>query len=278
MKKAGEPVSKIGRVEKTMKQYGERAAAGGLRRKLFDLVDGSAGVNDADPYDYAMIVVIVLSLVPLGFKQSTPFLYWLDKVTAVLFVADYLLRWFTADILLRRGPWSFLLYPFTFMALIDLLCILPSFTVIADGVRVLKLIRLLRALRVFRAAKLLRYSRSLLLIVDVIRGQRKPLLAVLVLAVGYIIVSAMIVFNIEPETFGTFFDAVYWAAMSLTTVGYGDIYPVTMAGKGITMLSSFFGIAIVALPAGIMTAGYMDQVKKERAEAGADADETQEDD
>ena len=83
-------------------------------------------------------------------------------------------------------------------------------------------------------------------------------MAVCTLALGYIIVSALIVFNVEGDSFETFFEAIYWATVSLTTVGYGDIYPVTTAGRIITMISSIFGIAIVALPAGIITAGYMD--------------------
>ena len=81
------------------------------------------------------------------------------------------------------------------------------------------------------------------------------------LAGGYILLSALVIFNVEPETFDTFFDAIYWAAISLTTVGYGDIYPVTTAGRIVTMISSFVGIAIVALPAGIITAGYMDVIQ-----------------
>ena len=76
-------------------------------------------------------------------------------------------------------------------------------------------------------------------------------------------VSALVVFNVEPDSFSNFFDAVYWATVSLTTVGYGDIYPVTTIGRIITMLSSIFGIAIVALPAGIITAGYMNELRKE---------------
>ena len=80
------------------------------------------------------------------------------------------------------------------------------------------------------------------------------------------LVSALIVFNVEPDTFENFFEAVYWATVSLTTVGYGDIYPVTTIGRVVTMVSSFVGIAIVALPAGIITAGYMDRIQKEKHE------------
>jgi hydroxymethylpyrimidine pyrophosphatase-like HAD family hydrolase len=73
-------------------------------------------------------------------------------------------------------------------------------------------------------------------------------------------VYALVIFNVEPNTFHTFFDAIYWATISLTTVGYGDIYPVTTLGRMITMVSSFMGIPIVALPAGIITAGYMKEI------------------
>ena len=77
-------------------------------------------------------------------------------------------------------------------------------------------------------------------------------------------ISALVIFNVEPESFNNFFDAIYWATVSLTTVGYGDIYPVTTLGRVITMISSVFGIAIVALPAGIITAGYMTEIEKNK--------------
>ena len=80
----------------------------------------------------------------------------------------------------------------------------------------------------------------------------------------YIVISALVIFNVEPESFNNFFDAIYWATVSLTTVGYGDIYPVTTLGRVITMISSVFGIARVALPAGIITAGYMTEIEKNK--------------
>ena len=67
----------------------------------------------------------------------------------------------------------------------------------------------------------------------------------------------------ETTRFETFFDAIYWATISLTTVGYGDIYPVTTIGRIVTMISSVFGIAIIALPSGVITAGYLEEVNKE---------------
>ena len=202
----------------------------------------------------------------LAFKQSVPAFAVMERVTVIIFICDYLLRLVTADFKLDKGWVSFILYPFTFMALIDLICILPSFTALASGFKLLKVLRLLRAFRVFRAAKMLRYSKSIILISDVMKEQKSPLIAVCVLAFSYIIISALVVFNVEPDTFGNFFDAVYWATVSLTTVGYGDIYPVSTAGRIITMLSSLFGIAVIALPAGIITAGFMDKLHEKQCE------------
>ena len=104
-----------------------------------------------------------------------------------------------------------------------------------------------------------------MIIIKVIRNSKDALLAVCTLAIGYILVSALVIFNVEGDSFKTFFDAIYWATVSLTTVGYGDIYPVTTTGRIITMISSMFGIAIVALPAGIITAEYMEALNEERA-------------
>ena len=119
---------------------------------------------------------------------------------------------------------------------------------------------MVRIFRVFRVFKSLRYSESVSIIAKVIRNSEDALIAVGTLAVGYILISALVIFNVEGDSFETFFDAIYWATVSLTTVGYGDIYPVTTAGRVVTMLSSVFGIAIVALPAGIITAGYMGEI------------------
>ena len=84
------------------------------------------------------------------------------------------------------------------------------------------------------------------------------------MAVAYIFISAIVIYNVEPDSFNTFFDAFYWATISLTTVGYGDIYPTSDIGRVVSMLSSFMGIAIVALPTGIITAGYMNELNKNK--------------
>ncbi len=236
-----------------------------MRERIYKIIE-VAEDNDrlSKIYDMVMMVVIVVSLVPIAAKSTSGYYGTIDIVTAVIFIADYLLRLLTADFKLKKKGGSFLLYPFTPMAIIDLLAILPSLLHVGRTFRVLKVFRLLRTLRVFRVFKVIRYSKSISIIIKVFKKQKESLLVVCGLAGGYILVSALIVISVEPETFPTFFDAIYWATVSLTTVGYGDIFAVSTAGRIITMVSSIFGIAIVALPAGIITAGYMDALNEEK--------------
>ncbi len=239
-----------------------------MRKRIFEIIEVSKD-NDkiSTAYDILMMAFIVISIIPLAFKTTNKFFYYSDIVATTLFIIDYILRFITADYKLgKKSVVSFIRYPFTLWALIDLISILPALSLLSSGFKLLRLFRIFRTFRVFRVFKGFRYSKSIIIIIEVIKNAKAPLLAVCTLAVGYIIVSALIIFNVEGDSFETFFDAIYWATVSLTTVGYGDIYPVTTAGRIITMISSIFGIAVVALPAGIITAGYMEVINEEKKE------------
>ncbi len=231
-----------------------------MREKIYKVIEKGKPDNKWSlVYDSILFIAIIASLVPLAFKKQNIIFFIIDKITVTIFIIDYILRWITSDIRYNKKTiLSFIKYPFTFMAIIDLITIIPSIVVFKNSVNSLKA---LRVLRVFRA---MRYSKNFQTIGAVYKKSREALLIVIGLAVGYILATALIIFNVEPKSFETFFDAIYWATITLTTVGYGDIYPVTKLGQIITMLSSFLGIAIIALPAGIITAGYMDELKKNR--------------
>ena len=232
------------------------------RKRIYQIIEKAEDHDMLSAiYEYSMIIVIMVSLIPLAFKSRIPIFDLIDKVAVTIFIIDYALRWLTADYKFSdKSIRSFLKYPFSFMAIIDLLSILPSLSILNSSFKVLRVLRMIRAMRVLRAFKAMRYSKSFEIIGNVLKSSKESLIAVCVLAGGYILISALIIFNVEPDSFSTFFDAVYWATVSLTTVGYGDIYPVTTLGRIITMGSSVFGIAIVALPAGIITAGYMKEI------------------
>ncbi len=233
-----------------------------MREKIFKTVEPGGGSGKISSfYDYFMIAVIVLSLVPLAFKNDYAVFAIIDKFCVAVFIVDYFLWWITADYKYnKKSVSSFLRYPFSPMAVIDFLSILPSLPFVNNGFKVFRVLRMVKALRVF---KFFKYSRSVELIANVIKRSKESLITVGTLAVAYILVSALIIFNVEPESFDTFFEAVYWATVSLTTVGYGDIFPVTETGRAVAMVSSVFGIAIVALPAGILTAGYMNELRND---------------
>jgi voltage-gated potassium channel len=97
-------------------------------------------------------------------------------------------------------------------------------------------------------------------------------MSVLIISLAYIFITALVLFNVEPhinpktgeQTFTSFFDALYWATVTLTTVGYGDVCPVTDIGRFVSMLSSLFGVAIIALPSGVITASYLDELRKHK--------------
>lgn len=236
-----------------------------MLKKVYEIIEPSDNENSkvSSLYDIIMLICIIASMIPLAIKADNIILNIIDKITVVVFIIDYIFRLITAKQKLNKGIKSYFLYPIQPMAIIDLLSILPSLVPINAGFKVLRLFRIVRTLKVFRSFKIFRYSKNISRLVKVLKKQSKSLLAVLSMAVFYVLFTALVMFNIEPDTFNNFFDAIYWAAISLTSVGYGDITPVSDVGRLFTMLSAFVGVAIIALPSGIITAGYLDVLKNE---------------
>ena len=252
-----------------------------MRKRIFAIIEHGEGTKAVKrlsaAYDFIMMLAIVISIVPLAFKENHTVFIYFEYITVGIFILDYLLRVLTADLKLNKGAASFFIYPLTPFALIDLVSILPSITVLNSSFRLLRLFRLLKTLKVFRTFKFLRYTKNFEIIVNVFKKQKKILVAVATTAVAYVLISALAIYNVEPDSFETFFDAVYWATISLTTVGYGDIYPVTTVGRIVTMISSVFGIAIIALPSGVITAGYLEEMNKKDEEAPEQSDKKTDD-
>lgn len=236
-----------------------------MLKNLYDVIEPSDNESCklSSIYDVVMLICIIASMIPLALKSDNSMLYIIDKVTVTVFIVDYILRLITAKYKLNKGIKSYFLYPIQPMAIIDLLSILPSLIPINAGFKVLRLFRIVRTFKVFRSFKIFRYSRNITILVEVLKKQSKSLIAVFSMAIFYVLFTALVMFNIEPDTFNNFFDAIYWAAISLTSVGYGDITPVSNVGRLFTMLSAFVGVAIIALPSSIITAGYLGVLNRE---------------
>lgn len=241
------------------------------REKIYKIVEpGNKDSIVSQVYDILMLIAIAIGILPLVFRTQYKIFWYFDLVSGICFIVDYILRWITADYKSKRSKLAaFVIYPFTPMAIIDLLSILPIFNLLGPTFKVFRVLRFLKILRVF---KVIRYFEPLVIIMSVIRTQSRILLTVFSLAVFYIFITALIMFHVEeeinPETgeylFNTFFEAFYWSACTLTTVGYGDLYPISNTGRVISIISAMVGIAIIALPSGIVTAGYMDELKNRK--------------
>ena len=167
---------------------------GPMRQRLYNILESSEYLERPGIlYGRLMSVIIILSLVPLMFKEETTFLMVIEWFCVGIFILDYLARWATADLKLKKGALSFLIYPFTPMAIIDAVTILPTFLALNPAWRALRSLRLFRVLRAF---KLIRYSKSTQAITRVFIQSKNSLLAVVALAVFYVLVSALIIFKI----------------------------------------------------------------------------------
>lgn len=242
-----------------------------LRERIYRIVEPRNKETLASrSYDIVMLIAIVLGIFPLMFRTQYKIFWFFDLFSGLCFIVDYILRWCTADYESKRSKIAaFAIYPFTPMAIIDLLSILPVFNLLTPS---FKLFRVSRLLKILRIVKVIRYFEPLEIIMAVIRKQSKILLTVLSLAFFYIFITALIMFNAEEQVdpltgkvlFDDFFDAFYWASCTLTTVGYGDLYPISDTGRVISIISSMVGIAIIALPSGIVTAGYMEELRNRK--------------
>lgn len=235
-----------------------------LKRRIYEILEPS-GTNDpaSKAYDLLMTTAVIVGLIPMTLKRENYFVLCIDIVTSLLFMIDYGFRLYTADYKMGYKHYrAYIAYVLSPLAIFDLLSIVP---VISIFYRPLAGLALLRLFRVFRVVKLVRYSKVMVTITNVLRKVRKQLEAVFILVVIYIFISAMLMFQLEPNLFDTFFDALYWATISITTIGYGDISPVTPLGRILTMISALVGMAVIALPTGIITASYTQEITRKKS-------------
>lgn len=233
------------------------------KRRVYEVIEVSnVGDRSSRAYDVVITTAVIVGLLPMTLKGENLYTRLIEFLTGFIFLTDYCVRVYTADFKMGyKSIKAYMAYVLTPLAIMDLLAIIPVITLF---IPVSGFIRLLKLFRFFRVFKLIRYSKTMIVIANVIRKVKSQLLAVLILILIYIFVSAMLVFQMEQEIFDSFLDALYWATISITTIGYGDISPVTPVGRIITMISALVGMAIIALPTGIITAAYMNEINKKK--------------
>lgn len=247
-----------------------------LKRKVVKLVEkGSYGSKWNKYFDIFIIALIILNVIAI-FYESTPqsiehenFLYNFELVSVIIFTIEYLMRLFVADITHTSKPrWkSYFCFIISPLPLIDLFSILPFYLplIFAFDLRFLRLFRLIRFLRLL---KIKRYSEPFDLMGKVIREKKEQLLLTLFVAIIVLLSSSAIIYYVEnkhqPQVYRDMVVSLWWAIDSMTPVSLGKMFPVTTIGKLIGSILGIFGVALIALPAGIISAGFLQKINERK--------------
>ncbi|UCG26931.1 MAG: ion transporter [Bacteroidales bacterium] len=225
-----------------------------LKQKLYEIIF-EADTKPGKAFDIALLIVILFSIF-IVILESVPryesgygdILKAIEWIVTIIFTMEYLLR-----IMVVRKPLSYIL---SFYGIVDLLAVIPTYLgLILAGTQGLVVIRALRLLRVFRIMKLSRYTTEGSTIIRALKASREKISVFIFTVFTLVIIIGTVMYLIEgaPSGFTSIPKGIYWAIVTMTTVGYGDIAPVTNVGQFIASLVMILGYAIIAVPTGIVT-------------------------
>jgi voltage-gated potassium channel len=255
-----------------------------MRERVYQII----GKNDnpstvSKVFDLALISLILLNITSViissfqGLSDGMlKFLSAFEIVSVIIFTLEYLLRLWTSPLLYPDSKHPAFKYAFTAMAIIDLLAIAPFYLpfLISFDLRFVRMLRLFRLLRIF---KLNRYNDAINIIGQVVKREKEKLLTTILFTSIIIIFASSIMYYVEneaqPDKFPNIIASVWWAVATLTTVGYGDVYPITALGKVLSGLIAVLGIGLVALPTGIISSGFVVEMSNQKQADDKKADE-----
>ena len=258
-----------------------------FRYRVYEVVEVRTGFNRAGRiYDSIYMFFIILNLaVSILYTYETyrikygSLLIAVEQVTVASFCIDYLLRLWTAKYSYPelKPARAALKYVASFTGIVDMLSFLPYYLpfFFPSGAVAFRMLRIMRVFRLFRINS---YYDSFRLISDVIRGKKQQLFSSVFIILILMLASSLCMYSLEheaqPEIFENAFSGIWWAASTLLTVGYGDIYPITPLGKLFGIFITFLGVGMVAIPTGIISAGFVDQYSriKRMSEYGREED------
>jgi voltage-gated potassium channel len=248
-----------------------------MKAKIFSFIEKQDDIKwHKNLIPYFILLLIILNVLAVMFEsiQSVRLKYknlfhWFEIFSVVVFTIEYLLRVWVAE---HSHPKSTKLkskfkFIFSFYGLVDLFAILPFYLPVLIPFD-LRFIRIIRLLRLFRILKIARYSKSLKMIGKVLKQKKEALILTLFVCFLLLLIASSLMYYIEheaqPEEFPDIFSSFWWAIATLTTIGYGDVYPVTALGKFLSGIIALLGIGLIALPTGIIGAGFIEALEEEK--------------
>ncbi|MBO4559238.1 MAG: ion transporter [Lachnospiraceae bacterium] len=244
------------------------------KRKIFDIIQiGNVGDLPSRLFDIILTVVIVASLAATimstygEFSKYQTVLDAIELVTVILFTIEYILRVWTSDILYPDKSRIAAAFAFIFSVtgIVDLLTFFPYYLPIFFPAGAVAF-RMFRVIRIFRLFSINSRYDAFSVILDVLYEKKKQIFSSVIMVLILMIASSLCMYSMEheaqPTVFKNAFSGIWWSASTLLTIGYGDIYPITVGGKIMAIVISFLGVGMVAIPTGIISAGFVESYSK----------------
>lgn len=244
-----------------------------LKKRIFDIIQIGTQVDTISKlFDYFIVCMIVLSIT-VTFMQTFDQLDHMRKLlnrieffTIIVFIIEYVLRIYTSDLLYpKEKKWkAVLLFAFSFYGLVDLLTILSYFSdLYSNGIVALRMIRAVRIMRLFKINK---SFDAFNVVSGVLKEKRNQIISSIFLIAMLILGASLCMYGFEheaqPDVFNNAFSGIWWAMSTVLTIGYGDIYPITLGGRLIAICIALLGVCAVAIPTGVISAGFMEYYTK----------------
>jgi len=241
-----------------------------VKKRIFDIIQiGQRGDFPSRAFDYFLVFIISLNIASL-LLETFPLpevlisiFHVIEIVTVVLFAVEYSLRIWTAEFLhpdVSKGK-AILKFLISFDGIVDLLSIIPAFFLSGFSA-----FRMLRVVRIFHLFRINNTYDSFNVITTVLKVKRKQIFSSLFIILILMVASSLCMYSVEneaqPDVFRNVFSGLWWSVSTILTVGYGDIYPVTLLGKCMAIVISILGVGCVAIPTGIISAGFVEQHTK----------------
>lgn len=244
-----------------------------MKKRIYEFINKNSKFIK---FIYGLIILNVITLILESYRELkvsfSDFFYYFELISVIIFSIEYLLRLWTSDLEKSCKGNSFkkrLKFGSSTLGLIDLLAILPFYLpfIFPFDLRILRILRLFRLLRIF---KLGRYSKSLNTITSVLKSTKSELAITGFVAFILLVLSSTIMYyfenDVQPEKFASIGHSFWWAIATLTTVGYGDVFPITAMGKVMSGIIALIGIGFIALPTGIISSAFITRIQEQKKE------------
>lgn len=245
-----------------------------IKKRTFDIIQiGTKGDIASRAFDIFIVVMIGLNLFATLFStyesaaDYQTLIYSIELITSIIFLIEYILRIWTSGYLYPQlgSTAAAFRFVFSFFGLIDLLTFAPFFLPVFFPPGAVAF-RMLRVIRIFRLFRINAQYDAFNVIIDVFKGKKTQLLSSVSIILIFMVATSLCVYSVEhdvqPDKFTNAFSGLWWATSTLMTVGYGDVYPITTLGKALSIVITFLGVGLVAIPTGIISAGFVEQYEK----------------